>query len=166
MATTFKLEHDFKNISLDKFVAHLNDPELNRMLLDGLSFDERTLVKREENTESVKWEFHVKKSGDLPAPIKKILKADAFSWHETSRLLRKENCVYWTIEPDSKMLKFRGEGVWRLVPKGKGCKRIIEGEITVDIPLVGKMVEGFIVNELVKTYEVEPKIQEQFYKNI
>lgn len=166
MATNFKLEHDFPTISLEKFTAHLNDPELNRMLEKGLAFEERKMIKRKESTDGVEWQFKVKKSGELPAAIQKIIKGDVFGWQENSRFVRKENCIYWQIVPDAKILKFFGEGVWLLEAQGKGCKRIIEGKITVDIPLVGKMVEAFIVNELIKTYEIEPSIQKKFYAKV
>lgn len=166
MATTFKLEHDFPNIPLDKFVAHLNDPKLNNMLEKGLDFNERKLISTKESPTEIEWRFHVKKATELPKAIQKIIKEDAISWEETSRFVRKENCIYWEIIPDSKMFKFRGEGVFRLKALGKGVKRIIEGSVSVEIPLVGKMVESFIVNELVKSYEIEPSIQEKFFSEI
>jgi hypothetical protein len=166
MASHFNLEHDFPDIPLDKFTAHLNDPKLNQMLQEGLSFEERAIIKKEENDRETTWQFRVRKNGDLPAAIKKILQGDALAWIETSRFVRKENCIYWQINPVSKFLKFRGEGTWQLKPHKKGCKRIIDGKISVDIPLVGKIIEGLIVNELVKGYETEPKIQQQFYAEV
>lgn len=166
MTTPFKVEHTFKNIPIEKFVAHLNDPKLNAMIEKGLSFDERTLTSRKETPDGIEWQFRVKKSGELPGAIKKVLKGDSFGWQETSRLVRKENCIYWEILPLSTLIKFHGEGVWRLTPAKEGCTRVIEGKVTVEIPLVGKIVEGFIVNELVKGYEIEPSIQEQFYSQL
>lgn len=151
---------------MKKFLAHLNDPKLNRMLEQGLDFSERKLMKRKETETEIEWQFRVKRSGELPAPIKKIINSDVFGWQETSRFVRKDNCIYWKIEPDTKVVKFHGEGVFKLEPKGKGCKRIIEGSVAVDIPLVGKVVENFIVKELVKIYEIEPSIQEKFYLSI
>ena len=38
--------------------------------------------------------------------------------------------------------------------------------MSVDIPLVGKMFENLIVQELTKGYEVEPLIQKKFYEEI
>ncbi len=166
MTTAFKFEHKFKNIPIEKFVAHLNDPKLNKMLEEGLSFDERTLTSRKEKPDGIEWQFMVKKSGELPAAIKKVIKGDSFGWQEISRLVRAENCIYWEIVSTSKLLKFHGEGVWRLTPEKQGCVRMIEGTVTVDIPLLGKIVEGFIVNELVKSYEIEPSIQEEFYSQV
>lgn len=166
MTTAFKLEHQFKTIPIEKFVAHLNDPKLNKMLEEGLGFDERRLTSRTENADGIEWRFSVKKSGDLPAAIKKVLKDDSFGWQEISRYVRKDNCIYWEIVPVNKVFKFHGEGVWKLKAAKQGCTRIIEGNVTVDIMLVGKMIETFIVNELVKGYEIEPSIQEEFYSQL
>lgn len=166
MSTDFKLEHNFPNIPLEKFIAHLNDPALNDMLKEALDFEERTLLIKKENHDSVLWQFKVKKKQALPSAIKKVLKDDAFSWQESSRFVQKENCIYWSISPQIKALKFFGEGTWQLTRYRQGTKRIIEGKITVDIPLVGKVVETFIVNELLKTYEIEPKVQEKFYSHV
>jgi hypothetical protein len=166
MATKFKIEHEFANISLDKFIAHLNDPVLNKMLQEGLKFKERKMLERQENDEGILWQFRVKKQGELPKPIQKIVKDDALAWIEKSKLVKKDQCIYWEILPESKVFRFHGTGVWRLSAMSRGCKRVIEGEIAVEIPLVGKMVESFIVSELLKTYEIEPLIQEKFYAQL
>lgn len=166
MATTFSLQHEFPKIPLDVFEAHLNDPKLNQMLEQGLGFDERTLIEERATKDGTNWLFLVKKCGDMPKALQKILKEDGLSWHESSRFVRAEHCIYWEINPESKLIKFNGKGVWKLSPLKNGCKRIIEGTISVDIPLVGKMVESFIVNELVKTYEIEPSIQQKFYASV
>lgn len=167
MTTKFSIEHEFPTISLEKFVAHLNDPKLNRLLEKELDFDERKLIEtHEEKNGDIEWQFIVRKSGDMPAALKKIIQSDCFSWKEISRYVPSEQCIYWQIVPEVQVVKFHGEGVWRLKKSGKGCKRTIEGEIKVDIPFVGKMVESFIVNELKSTYEIEPSVQEKYYASV
>ena len=47
-----------------------------------------------------------------------------------------------------------------------GTCRIIDGTITFKIPFVGKIAEAFIVNELKRNYDVEPRIQEDFYRSM
>ncbi len=167
MTTTFSLEHDFPSISLEKFIAYLNDPKLNSLLEKELDFHERTLIKRLENKNGdVEWHFLVRKKGELPKALKKIISEQSLAWIEKSRYVAQEKCIYWEINPESQLLKFHGEGVWQLSKRGKGCKRIIEGRIEVNIPLVGKIAEAFIVNELKNTYEKEPFIQEKFYASV
>ncbi|MCA9507370.1 MAG: DUF2505 family protein [Myxococcales bacterium] len=167
MATSFSLEHCFPHISLEKFEAHLNDPALNTMLEKGLDFEERKLlIKDDKKNGEVVWTFRVKKLGQWPSAVKKIIQNDSFSWQEISHYVPEEHCVHWEIVPEIKGIKFHGQGVWKLSKSGKGCKRVIEGKISVDIPFLGKVVESFIVNELKNTYEIEPKIQEKFYASV
>lgn len=166
MTTSFRLEHDFPNIPLEKFIAHLNDERLNHMIEEGLDFSERRLLKCTKNKDGTKWRFSIKKAGNVPAFIQKVLKGKSISWIEDSQFIEKENCIYWRITPQDSPLKFSGEGVWKLFAHNGGCKRLIEGNITVDIPLVGKLIEGFIAEQMKHTYEIEPAIQNKFYASI
>lgn len=167
MATKFTIQHSFSNISLEKFETYLNHPKLNELLKKELDFEERELVKETKRRDGgIEWQFKVKKVGDVPAGIKKLIGGNALGWLETSHFDPKEHCVHWEIEPAVKNLPFTGRGVWRLKKNGKGCDRTIEGEITVGLPLIGKIAESFIVNELKKVYEVEPAVQEKFYANL
>lgn len=166
VATSFTLQHDFLNIPLELFEAHLNDPELNRRLKDGLGFDERKLIESHEHKDRIEWVFLVKKHGDMPKVLQKVLKDQSLAWLESSRFMPKEHCIYWEIKPESSIVKFHGQGAFKLYKKGKGCSRVIDGEIVVDVPLVGKIIENFIVNELIKSYEIEPRIQSEFYQSV
>src|ERR1700688_5294521 len=112
MATSFRLEHEFEKIPLEKFEAHLNDPELNAMLEKGLSFDQRKLMnKTTKESGVIEWSFQVKKTGDMPEAIKKVLKGNSFSWREDSKFVPSEHKIYWQIIPDLKSLKFSGVGI-------------------------------------------------------
>jgi hypothetical protein len=166
MTTTFSLTHDFSTIPLDIFEAYLNHPKLNERLVSALGFDERKLITKEASNNETSWVFLVKKSASIPSPLKKFLTDGSLSWQETSRFIPDEHCIYWHITPTSNLIKFHGDGVFRLSKKNKGCSRVIEGSITVDIPLVGKMIEKIIVQELVKQYEFEQLVQCQFYDEI
>lgn len=166
MTTSFRLEHEFPKIPLEKFIAHLNDPKLNEMLEKGLDFTARKLTKCTEKPDSIEWQFVIEKSGEVPAAIEKVIKGTTISWVEDSKLIKKENCIYWQITPKNSPLKFSGEGVWKLSAHKNGCKRVIEGNITVSIPLIGKMIEAFIANQMKESFELEPTIQNKFYASI
>ena len=167
MTTTFKFEHHFKGISRAHFEAHLNDPKLNQLLEEQLAFDERRLVdSTKKKDQSITWHFHVSASGDFPKPIKSILKADKLSWDEISTFKPEEHCVYWEITPHVKTFKFKGQGVWRFIDEPTGCRRIMEGSVSVAIPLVGKLAESFIIGELTKNYEIEPEILRAYLQSV
>lgn len=168
MATSFSIEHDFPQISQSKFEKYLNDPKLNDMLKSALGFSKRELISKEEmgQGEEVIWRFLVRRGGSLPKALESALKGDALSFYETSRFVKKDHCIYWKMEPEAKGIKISAQGKWLLKSSGSGVKRIIDGEVSVNIPLLGKVMENIIISELKKSYEIEPKVQESFYESL
>lgn len=167
MATTFRLEHDFPDIPVDLFERYLNDPELIGMLGGMPAFRSRDLVdKKDLGGGIIEWRFKVVAGGDLPSSARRVVSEDMLTWHEDTKFVPAEHTIYWKIMPLKDKVKdmLEAHGVWKLIPQGKGTRRIIEGNITVKVPIVGKVVEQFIAAELKKNYDVEPDIQRKFYK--
>lgn len=167
MTTTFKLEHDFPDIPVDLFERHLNHPELIAMLSGMPAFRSRDLVEKKDlGGGQVNWRFKVIAGGDIPASARKVMNEDMLTWHEDTRFVPSEHTIYWTIVPLKDKVKdiLEAKGIWKLIPSGQGTRRLIEGNINVKIPLVGKVVEQFLAGELKKNYDVEPDIQRKFYR--
>jgi hypothetical protein len=167
MATTFRLEHAFPDISVDLFERYLNHPELIAMLGDMPAFRSRDLVEKQElGGGVVNWRFKVVAGGEIPASARKVVSEDMLTWHEDTKFVPGEHTIYWTIVPLKDKVKgiLEAKGIWKLIPSGEGTRRIIEGNINVKIPIVGKVVETFLAAELKKNYDVEPDIQRKFYK--
>lgn len=167
MATKFSLEHSFPTISVALFEKHLNHPQLNEKLAGMPAFRSRSLEERKElpNGEIV-WRFKVVAGGNLPPTIQKILSEEMFAWWEESHFYPVEHCIRWSISPLFKQVAFTGNGIWRLEKENKGTRRVIEGEICVKVPFVGKLVENYLINELKRNYEVEPELQTSFYEKM
>lgn len=167
MATTFKLEHDFPDIPCDVFEAYLNDPELIKMLDKMPAFRSRDLVSKTDNADgSTTWRFKVVAGGDVPASVRKVLSEDMLTWHEDTRYVPKEHTIHWTIVPLAARAQqlLESHGTWKLIPAGNGTRRVIDGNITVKVPLIGKVVEQYLASELKRNYDVEPDIQRTFYR--
>ncbi|MDA0712382.1 MAG: DUF2505 family protein [bacterium] len=164
MATKFELVHEFPSVSIELFEKHLNHPQLNQMLAKMPAFRSRDLVEKKElkNGEII-WKFKVVAGGDIPSSVKKVISPDMFTWWENTHFKPDEHCIHFHIEPLTGASKFEGKGQWKLIKQKKGTKRIIEGEMNVKIPFVGKIVESFLIKELKRNYEVEPEIQKEFY---
>jgi hypothetical protein len=167
MATTFRLEHEFPDIPVEVFEEHLNHPDLIKMLDKMPAFRSRDLVDKKENGDgSTTWRFKVVAGGDVPSSVRKVMSEDMLTWHEDTRFVPAEHTIYWTIVPLAAKAQslLESKGIWKLIPNGKGTKRVIEGQITVKVPLVGRVVEQYLANELKRNYDVEPDIQRQFYR--
>ncbi len=167
MSTTFKLEHSFPDIPVEVFEKHLNDPELIGMLDKMPAFRSRDLVSKTENGDgSTTWRFKVVAGGDLPASARRVVSEEMLTWHEDTKFVPNDHTIYWTIVPLAAKAAgmLESKGIWKLIPDGKGTRRLIEGTINVKVPFVGKVVEQFLASELKKNYDVEPDIQRAFYK--
>jgi hypothetical protein len=168
MATTFRLEHEFPDISVELFEKHLNEPELIKMLAGMPAFRSRDLVhKKELGGGVIEWRFKVVAGGNMPATARRVVSEDMLTWHEDTKFVPAEHTIYWKIMPlkDKVQDLLEAHGVWKLIPQGKGTRRVIEGHITVKVAIVGKIVEQFIAAELKKNYDVEPDIQRRFYRS-
>jgi hypothetical protein len=165
MTTIFRLEHEFPDISVELFEKHLNHPELIAMLGAMPAFRSRDLVEKKDLGDGrVNWRFKVVAGGDIPKSAQKVVSPEFLTWHEDTRFEPKEHTIYWKIDPLQKKVDVDAHGIWKLIPSGQGTKRVIEGNITVKMPIVGKVVEGFLASELKKNYDVEPDIQRKFYR--
>lgn len=167
MTTSFKLEHEFPSVPLEIFEQYLNHPELNTLLAKMPSFKSRELIEAQtlKNGEQ-HWCFKVTAGGDLPPAISKIVSPETFTWLEKSRFVPKEHAIYFSIEPTMVKGKFESNGKWTHLKQKNGTLRVLEGDMTVKIPFVGKIVENFLLNEFKRNYEVEPGIQTKFYEKM
>lgn len=167
MATKFSLEHSFPTISVALFEKYLNHPLLNEKLAAMPGYRTRSMEEQSEGPDGeISWKFKVVAGGQLPPAIQKILSEDMFAWWEESKFYPDEHCIRWSISPLFKQVSFNGNGIWRLEKEGKGTRRVIEGEISVKIPFVGKLVENYLISELKRNFEVEPEIQKSFYEKM
>lgn len=166
MTTSFRIESDFPDVPIDLFEKHLNHPELIEMLKGMPAFRSRDLVERKDlpGGETF-WRFKVVAGGEIPGPARKVLSEDMLTWHEDARWVPREHTIHWDIVLLAPKIRdlVESKGTWRLQPAGAGTRRVIDGAVTVKMPLVGKIVEQFLVGELKKNYQVEPDIQRRFY---
>ncbi len=169
MATTFTLEHNFPDIPVEVFEQHLNHPDLIKMLDKMPAFRSRDLVSKTDNGDgSITWRFKVVAGGDVPPAVRKVLSEEMLTWHEDTKFVPAEHTIHWTITPLAERAQklLESHGIWKLIPAGKGTRRVIEGHINVKVPLIGKLVEQYLAGELKRNYDVEPDLQRAFYKKM
>ena len=74
MSTSFRLEHDFPDIPVERFEKHLNHPELIGMLGAMPAFRSRELhEKKDLPGGAINWRFKVVAGGQLPADQARLL---------------------------------------------------------------------------------------------
>lgn len=89
---------------------------------------------------------------ELPAVAAKLLGSSKLSYVQDSTLDRENNRLDWTVRMDAMSDRVDVKGRTTVVPlPSGGCKRIVDGEITVRVRLVGGQIEKAVVAEFEKS---------------
>jgi hypothetical protein len=154
----FEIIHEF-DIPLDAIELAVLSPSLIEKLAPRLT-----------NIETVKQVSHSMIDGifervwsyranvKIPGFAKPYVTPEMLGWDEHSSYDLKRHKAKWTIVPHVKPAWrkfFTSTGTYALVAKGEGSARIIKGNLTLDVPVVRKVAEPMIVNEVKKTFEAE-----------
>ena len=155
----FEIAHEF-DIPLDALELAVISPTLVDKLAPKL-----------KNIEEVRQKSHALKNGildrvwhyqanvPLPAFARAYVTREMLAWDEHSTYELKKHRSAWTIAPNIKrewQKYFAASGSYSITPLGNGrAKRVVEGTIELRVPVVQKMAERMIVNEVKKTFEAE-----------
>jgi hypothetical protein len=90
---------------------------------------------------------------ELPAAMQKVIGGQNISYDQETWRALPGNKLRWSISPNVLRGRFLGEGTTRVRDSGGRCERIISGELTVNIPIVGKKMEKRLVEDVSASYE-------------
>ena len=155
--THFKIAHEFAADPQTYWKVFLSEP-YNVALYDRIGIKERTILSRTEDEKTVKWSVRIMPKRDLPGVIKKIVGGD-LGYVETSTLYRDESYIDVHIAPTLMKERTKIRGKYTVVPIGGGrVRRTFEGDIDIDLPLVGKKVEATILEDMQRSYDVAAQV--------
>lgn len=90
---------------------------------------------------------------ELPGMVASAIGSKKLSYVQENRFDKAKGRMEWNVELDGIGDRVTVKGVTTCVPDGDGCKRIIDGEITVRVPLVGRRIEKAVVAEFEKSMQ-------------
>lgn len=90
---------------------------------------------------------------ELPGPMRRVVGSNSISYDQITRRAEGANTLEWEIEPMVLQGRFVGRGTTRVVETATGCERIIEGELTIKVPIVGAKMEKRLVDDVSASYE-------------
>jgi len=109
-------------------------------------------VLEERNEDGIQvLKTEVKRSKDLPKIAAKVLGSKQLAYIQTNRLDRARHRLSWHVEIPAMGDRLQVSGVTSLTPTATGCSRLLEGDVTVRVRLVGGAVEKAIGGEFQKT---------------
>ena len=155
----FEIAHEF-DIPLDAVELAVLSPSLVEKLGPRLSNIEKVSQREYALTDGVlarTWHFQA--NVKVPDFAQKYVTREMCAWDERSVYTIKSHSSAWTITPAVKpewQKFFNASGTYALSKLDDGrTRRVIQGELTLNVKYVGLVAERMIVNEVKKTFEAE-----------
>jgi hypothetical protein len=87
-------------------------------------------------------------TGDLSSAVTRVVDPKRLVWVDDTTYDLDTGTASFRIIPEHYANRLRCSGRYRLSPRSGGCRRSIEGDLTVSYPLVGRAVERAILSGL------------------
>lgn len=158
---TLRIVHELP-IGAERFWELLHDPAYESFQAKGLGLAGYEEVERRIDGQVMHRKIRVVPKIEVPAAIRKVIGAgDAgamgYIEQQDKRLDKFE--LRWWVDPPILVGKLQVGGLFRVEPlDDKRCRRILDGEVKISIPVVGGTVEKFVLQEVKKTYDKMPGI--------
>jgi hypothetical protein len=154
----FEIVHEF-DIPRDAIELAVLSPRLIEELAPRLRHMETVSQRQHDLTDGVlvrSWLFAANMK--VPDFAKAHVTREMLMWDERMKYSLKTHEAVWEIIPQVKPgweRYFQARGTYSLVQRGDGTARIVRGELELLVPVVRKVAERLIVNEVRKTFDAE-----------
>lgn len=146
-----KLEHRFA-CTPDQYWDIVGNHEVDREMAAASNGEYTLLFEREEGDVFVRRQRLVMKR-ELPAAMVKVLGTQHIGYELETRINRQLSRANWTITPLVLPDRVQGAGVAVVTATKDGCLRVIEGDLTVRVPLIGRKMEERLVADVSDSYD-------------
>lgn len=131
----------------------LEDPELEAILAREGNL-QREVVERRESPDGTRFRrVKCRPNRSVPAFLKPFVGSEGIVYFQVSEGQPASGLLRWRVEVPALGERMQVRGTTRVEPHPGGCRRIIEGEVTVAIRLVGGAIEKYVAEELHKSYD-------------
>ncbi len=98
---------------------------------------------------------------ELPGFMAKLLGAKHLTYTQLTKLDRSKDTLWWQVIPMAMSDKVTAEGTTVVTAEGDRSRRVVSGEISVRIPLVGGRIEKVILQEVERSYQRAAELAER-----
>ena len=125
---------------------------------------ERTQISSEERGGKTYTVVQVKVLEPMPKMAAKVLGTTQLQWTQQQVIDHATHTMHWKINiPNAKQVS--AQGTFRLEATGTTCKRIVDGDVQVKIPFVGRKAEEHVCAKLRKSYEDSARFTQAWLKD-
>lgn len=147
----FRISHRFP-VSPRAYWDGTRDPDLDQRMADAGEIDVQVLERRRDGPRLLE-RLRVSPRKELPGLAQRALGTARFTYVQVVESDDDRMGTTWQVLPDVLPDKVTCRGTARVVEAPGGCERIIDGEITVAVPLVGGSIEKVVLEQLEKSYD-------------
>ncbi len=137
--------------SLDVFWQMFWDEEYDRLVGEAAGVTREMLWDREEGDRR-RWRMRFTPAQELPSLVAKAIGTPKLVYEQES-LLDADRRLHWEVFPAVVPDKVTAKGTMVARAAGAGIERVVEGEVTVRIPIVGSRIERAIHQSVLDSYE-------------
>jgi hypothetical protein len=152
----FEIKHRFE-CEPARLWALIDSAEFDRRLAQESGTGREVIERREVAGESYVKRRITKKS-ELPAAMKKVVGTDRITYDQESWHKPGTETLRWKIAPQVLVDRFSGSGTTILRATPNGCERIIRGDLTIRVPLLGATMEKKLVEDVSASYDLAARI--------
>lgn len=127
------------------------DAEFDRRLEAESGVIREVTEQREEGSRRI-WKLRCTSKKELPGFMATALGSKHLTYDQVSTFDPERNTLHWEVVPTLLSDRVTAKGVTRVYDHGGECERVIEGEISVRVPLVGGRIEKKLLEEIEASY--------------
>ena len=128
--------------------ARLADPEFLLSRPDRPPLGEPELITYDVSGSRVHLEMRYRFTGDLNSAARSFVEPDKLTWVQVSDHDLEGLRVVFHLEPDHYANRLTCRGRYLLIADGDSCRRELQADVRVKVPLVGGQVERVLVDGL------------------
>lgn len=146
------LSHVFPCTPLE-FFDLLDDPELDAVQARESNMT-RELIERRTNPDGTRFKkVKCRPNRTLPAFLKPFIGAEGLVYFQVQEADPARGTLRWSVETPALGERMKIGGTTKVEAHPDGCRRTIDGEVTVDVRFVGGKIEEFLAEDVRKSYE-------------
>lgn len=157
----FRAEHTFASLSLKAFEQLFFDEPFNEAMCQDVAI-ERRLLKRQLSDGHLSRQVMVHPERQIPGPIAKLTGGQKIGYTEDLDYVFGSFAGTFSCTPTVMAERVLTAGTFRFEARGNDVVRIVEGDVTVKVFGVGKIIERFIVTDVERSYEDAARFTAQY----
>lgn len=146
----------------EEFFRFFDDPALEELQSRESNMRREVIELRQRPDGTRTKRVRCRPDRQLPAFVKPLVGPEGLVYIQAAELDPAKGTIRWSVEVPAFGERMKVGGLTRIEPHPQGCARIIEGEVTVGVRLIGGQIERFVADDVQKSYDRTAKAMAAF----